>query len=203
MGEHEGAGGWGFIRGGMGAISEAIAEIRPAPRHGDSHQCRGREGRGRRGPRDEGHHRDRRRVRSPRRRLQRELQSPVRPAGRSRENCRPNSSSTFAATGLSRRPSRSTSPRRRRRASPPSTRQPAASRRRTSPHRARRRLSAGSLRGRLPRTLFERRRSSRPSCRRLSTTHWRPRASTSSTCSAAMRRTSSRARLGRPSGRHS
>lgn len=25
MGEHEGAGGWGFIRGGMGAISEAIA----------------------------------------------------------------------------------------------------------------------------------------------------------------------------------
>lgn len=26
MGEHEGAGGWGFIRGGMGAISEAIAE---------------------------------------------------------------------------------------------------------------------------------------------------------------------------------
>ncbi|MDX1380037.1 MAG: NAD(P)/FAD-dependent oxidoreductase [Xanthomonadales bacterium] len=26
MGEHEGAGGWGFVRGGMGAISEAIAE---------------------------------------------------------------------------------------------------------------------------------------------------------------------------------
>src|SRR5688572_19089726 len=26
MGEHEGAGGWGFIRGGMGAISAAIAE---------------------------------------------------------------------------------------------------------------------------------------------------------------------------------
>jgi phytoene dehydrogenase-like protein len=26
MGEHEGAGGWGFIRGGMGAISEAIAQ---------------------------------------------------------------------------------------------------------------------------------------------------------------------------------
>jgi len=26
MGEHEGAGGWGFIRGGMGAISDAIAE---------------------------------------------------------------------------------------------------------------------------------------------------------------------------------
>lgn len=26
MGEHEGAGGWGFIRGGMGAISEAIAK---------------------------------------------------------------------------------------------------------------------------------------------------------------------------------
>ena len=26
MGEHEGAGGWGFIRGGMGAISNAIAE---------------------------------------------------------------------------------------------------------------------------------------------------------------------------------
>ena len=25
MGEHEGAGGWGFVRGGMGAISEAIA----------------------------------------------------------------------------------------------------------------------------------------------------------------------------------
>ena len=25
MGEHEGAGGWGFIRGGMGAISQAIA----------------------------------------------------------------------------------------------------------------------------------------------------------------------------------
>ncbi len=26
MGEHEGAGGWGFVRGGMGAISETIAE---------------------------------------------------------------------------------------------------------------------------------------------------------------------------------
>ena len=25
MGEHAGAGGWGFVRGGMGAISEAIA----------------------------------------------------------------------------------------------------------------------------------------------------------------------------------
>jgi len=32
MGEHEGAGGWGFIRGGMGAISQAIA--RSAERHG-------------------------------------------------------------------------------------------------------------------------------------------------------------------------
>jgi phytoene dehydrogenase-like protein len=32
MGEHEGAGGWGFIRGGMGAISEAIAES--GRRHG-------------------------------------------------------------------------------------------------------------------------------------------------------------------------
>ncbi len=32
MGEHEGAGGWGFIRGGMGAISEAIAEA--GRRHG-------------------------------------------------------------------------------------------------------------------------------------------------------------------------
>jgi len=32
MGEHEGAGGWGFIRGGMGAISEAIAEC--GRRHG-------------------------------------------------------------------------------------------------------------------------------------------------------------------------
>jgi len=32
MGEHEGAGGWGFVRGGMGAISEAIA--RAARRHG-------------------------------------------------------------------------------------------------------------------------------------------------------------------------
>ena len=30
MGEHEGAGGWGFVRGGMGAISEAIAS---AARH--------------------------------------------------------------------------------------------------------------------------------------------------------------------------
>jgi phytoene dehydrogenase-like protein len=34
MGEHEGAGGWGFIRGGMGAISEAIAES--GRRHGMS-----------------------------------------------------------------------------------------------------------------------------------------------------------------------
>ena len=25
MGEHEGAGGWGFIKGGMGAITQAIA----------------------------------------------------------------------------------------------------------------------------------------------------------------------------------
>lgn len=32
MGEHEGAGGWGFIRGGMGAISESIAEC--GRRHG-------------------------------------------------------------------------------------------------------------------------------------------------------------------------
>jgi phytoene dehydrogenase-like protein len=32
MGEHEGAGGWGFIRGGMGAISEAIADS--GRRHG-------------------------------------------------------------------------------------------------------------------------------------------------------------------------
>ena len=32
MGEHEGAGGWGFIKGGMGAISEAIAES--GRRHG-------------------------------------------------------------------------------------------------------------------------------------------------------------------------
>ena len=32
MGEHEGAGGWGFIRGGMGAISDAIAES--GRRHG-------------------------------------------------------------------------------------------------------------------------------------------------------------------------
>jgi len=32
MGEHEGAGGWGFIRGGMGAISQAIA--RSAQRYG-------------------------------------------------------------------------------------------------------------------------------------------------------------------------
>lgn len=32
MGEHEGAGGWGFIRGGMGAISETIAES--GRRHG-------------------------------------------------------------------------------------------------------------------------------------------------------------------------
>jgi phytoene dehydrogenase-like protein len=32
MGEHEGAGGWGFIRGGMGAISAAIAES--GRRHG-------------------------------------------------------------------------------------------------------------------------------------------------------------------------
>jgi phytoene dehydrogenase-like protein len=32
MGEHEGAGGWGFIRGGMGAISGAIAEA--GRRHG-------------------------------------------------------------------------------------------------------------------------------------------------------------------------
>jgi phytoene dehydrogenase-like protein len=32
MGEHEGAGGWGFVRGGMGAISEAIAES--GRRHG-------------------------------------------------------------------------------------------------------------------------------------------------------------------------
>ena len=32
MGEHQGAGGWGFIRGGMGAITQAIA--RSAARHG-------------------------------------------------------------------------------------------------------------------------------------------------------------------------
>jgi len=32
MGEHEGAGGWGFVRGGMGAISEAIAQA--GRRHG-------------------------------------------------------------------------------------------------------------------------------------------------------------------------
>ena len=32
MGEHEGAGGWGFVRGGMGAISDAIAES--GRRHG-------------------------------------------------------------------------------------------------------------------------------------------------------------------------
>ena len=28
MGEHAGAGGWGFVRGGMGAITQAIAALR-------------------------------------------------------------------------------------------------------------------------------------------------------------------------------
>ena len=41
MGEHEGAGGWGFISGGMGAISQAIAQLRRALRPRD--QDRGRD----------------------------------------------------------------------------------------------------------------------------------------------------------------
>ena len=32
MGEHEGAGGWGFIRGGMGTITQAIAAVRRSVR---------------------------------------------------------------------------------------------------------------------------------------------------------------------------
>ena len=32
MGEHEGAGGWGFIKGGMGAITQALASLRPDAR---------------------------------------------------------------------------------------------------------------------------------------------------------------------------
>ena len=37
MGEHEGAGGWGFVRGGMGTISKAIAES--GKRHGLEVKC--------------------------------------------------------------------------------------------------------------------------------------------------------------------
>ena len=69
MGEHEGAGGWGFIRGGMGAISDAIAES--GRRHGLEIRTGAEvvEGRGRGRTRDEGRHRatasNSRRGRSP------------------------------------------------------------------------------------------------------------------------------------------
>ena len=62
MGEHEGAGGWGFIRGGMGAISDAIAESGRASWLADSNRCRGRQGGGGGRSSYEGRHRQWRRI---------------------------------------------------------------------------------------------------------------------------------------------
>ena len=91
MGEHEGAGGWGFIRGGMGAISDAIAEA--GRRHGLQIRTGAEvvkvEVGGR--PRDESRHRLWRGIRGARRRLQRELQGAVRSTARSVRSCPPNS----------------------------------------------------------------------------------------------------------------
>jgi phytoene dehydrogenase-like protein len=48
MGEHEGAGGWGFIKGGMGKITQAIARVGRALRAGGEDRAadRARAGRG-------------------------------------------------------------------------------------------------------------------------------------------------------------
>ena len=136
MGEHEGAGGWGFIRGGMGAISEAIAES--GRRHGmeirtdaEVVKVEVAAGRATRVVTADGEHS--RRARSPAMRAARSCST----GSSIRRSCRRNSSSTFAATGPSRRPSRSTS-----RPSAAALRgvrcgRPAASRRRTTPTSAR------------------------------------------------------------------
>ena len=127
MGEHEGAGGWGFIRGGMGAISEAIAES--GRRHGmeirtgaEVAKVEVAEGRATKVVTAR-----RRAIRGAGGRLQRELQGACSTGWSIPRSCRPNSSGTFAATGRSRRPSRSTWRPRRRRASRRSTRRRADS----------------------------------------------------------------------------
>ena len=51
MGEHEGAGGWGFIRGGMGAITQAIAAVRRSVRARGQDRQPDRQGAGQRGAR--------------------------------------------------------------------------------------------------------------------------------------------------------
>ena len=101
MGEHEGAGGWGFIRGGMGAISEAIAES--GRRHGMEVRTDAEVNR----DRSDGNGRvtkvvtaARRRVHGARRRVERELQGDSSASSSSPRTCRPNSSATSATTGL-------------------------------------------------------------------------------------------------------
>ena len=44
MGEHEGAGGWGFIKGGMGAITQALAAYGRGQGRRHRHGCRYRRG---------------------------------------------------------------------------------------------------------------------------------------------------------------
>ena len=52
MGEHAGAGGWGFVRGGMGSITQAIAPIGTRERTRRQDRQRGRLDRDREWPRD-------------------------------------------------------------------------------------------------------------------------------------------------------
>ena len=61
MGEHAGAGGWGFIRGGMGTITQAIAAYGRAKGLDIRTDCGGRRDRHRERPR---HRRDARRRHS-------------------------------------------------------------------------------------------------------------------------------------------
>ena len=122
MGEHEGAGGWGFVKGGMGAITQAIAQS--GARFGleiktDSPIAKVLVSEGRAiGVRD----RIRRGAPGAAGDLQPRRQDADDPSGRRRRSCPRNISATCAATAPSRPRSRSTSPATTRRNTRPSTR---------------------------------------------------------------------------------
>ena len=192
MGEHEGAGGWGFIKGGMGAITQAIAqsgqrfglEIRTdspiakvlterGPRHRRRRPRSGdelpRPGRGLE-PRRQDADAQVRRPRAAARRLRARHLRGYRTF-----------STAFKINVACHRPPQYTRVR------------PGQGRLRLPdlrPHRARHRLSRARLRRREVRLAGRSSPSSRPSCRRSATTRWPRPASTSSTCSAATRPTS-------------
>ncbi len=179
MGEHEGAGGWGFIRGGMGAISDAIAES--GRRHGmeirtDAEVVRIEVAAGRASKvvTAGGEEFTARAV------VGNASCKSCSTAWSRQSTCRPISSSTFATIGPSRRHSRSMWLRRR------LPRFPAFDAARCGfdatqlhSHRPDGRIPSGGLRRRLPGTLFKPTLSSRPSCRRPSMTRWRRRGSMS------------------------